>query len=258
MHVKRIYSAALIVVLLNLPALADKGIDKLIESYQEAEAKWVDSNEASDSFDWKTHPVKDFMPRFRKIAEADKGKPPAFEALVWMLMNVQPVRQIDGDKAADTLSAWAMERLKGDHASDVTFLDLSTRLQFLAYEIDLDLLVPYYEAVIQESKDREKRAFATYNLAAALYSPFSRRGMLPDPKRLKADRERGKTLFYKIIKDHDGTKAAEAARPFIFEIEHLQIGQKAPDIVGKLPDGKEVRLSQYRGQVVLLDFWGFW
>lgn len=258
MHVKKIYSAALIVVLLNSPALADKGIDKLIESYQEAEAKWVESSEASDSFDWKTHPVGDFMPRFRKIAETEKGKPPALEALVWMLMNVQPVRQIDGDKAATKLSAWAMERLKGDHAADVSFLDLSTRLQFLAYEVDLDLLVPYYEAVIKESKDREKTAYATYNLAAALFSPFSRRGMLPDPKRLKADRERGKILFYKIAKDYPDTKAANVATPFIFEMEHLQVGHKAPDIVGKLPDGNEVRLSQYQGQVVLLDFWGFW
>ena len=33
---------------------------------------------------------------------------------------------------------------------------------------------------------------------------------------------------------------------------------KAPDLVGKDVDGKEIRLSQFASQVVVLDFWGFW
>ena len=36
------------------------------------------------------------------------------------------------------------------------------------------------------------------------------------------------------------------------------IGTEAPDIVGKDLDGKEFKLSDYRDQVVVLDFWGDW
>ena len=35
-------------------------------------------------------------------------------------------------------------------------------------------------------------------------------------------------------------------------------GEKAPDISGEDVDGKEFKLSDYRGKVVVLDFWGFW
>ncbi len=40
--------------------------------------------------------------------------------------------------------------------------------------------------------------------------------------------------------------------------EKLSIGCTAPDIVGTDQDDKEFKLSDYRGQVVLLDFWGIW
>jgi hypothetical protein len=36
------------------------------------------------------------------------------------------------------------------------------------------------------------------------------------------------------------------------------IDKPAPDIVGKDLDGKPLKLSDYRGKVVLLDFWGNW
>ena len=36
----------------------------------------------------------------------------------------------------------------------------------------------------------------------------------------------------------------------------LEVGQVAPDIVGADFEGVAFKLSDYRGQVVLLDFWG--
>jgi cytochrome oxidase Cu insertion factor (SCO1/SenC/PrrC family) len=38
----------------------------------------------------------------------------------------------------------------------------------------------------------------------------------------------------------------------------LRIGKVAPDIEGEDIDGKPFKLSDYRGKVVLLDFWGHW
>jgi peroxiredoxin len=35
-------------------------------------------------------------------------------------------------------------------------------------------------------------------------------------------------------------------------------GKMAPDIEGEDIDGKRFKLSDYRGKVVLLDFWGDW
>jgi peroxiredoxin len=36
------------------------------------------------------------------------------------------------------------------------------------------------------------------------------------------------------------------------------LGKKAPEIAGEDIDGKKFKLSDYRGKVVLLDFWGNW
>jgi hypothetical protein len=58
-----------------------------------------------------------------------------------------------------------------------------------------------------------------------------------------------------ITQDADLLQQAKEA---LFEIEHLQVGCAAPDIVAKDTDGVEFKLSDYRGKVVLLDFWGFW
>ncbi len=37
-----------------------------------------------------------------------------------------------------------------------------------------------------------------------------------------------------------------------------RVGDIAPDIVGETPDGKVVRVSDFRGKVVLVDFWATW
>jgi len=42
------------------------------------------------------------------------------------------------------------------------------------------------------------------------------------------------------------------------ESPHLAIGKTAPEIEGKDVDGKKFKLSEYRGKVVVLDFWGDW
>lgn len=42
------------------------------------------------------------------------------------------------------------------------------------------------------------------------------------------------------------------------EIRARGLGKIAPDILGVDLDGKPMKLSDYRGKVVLLDFWGFW
>jgi cytochrome oxidase Cu insertion factor (SCO1/SenC/PrrC family) len=38
----------------------------------------------------------------------------------------------------------------------------------------------------------------------------------------------------------------------------IQVGDTAPDIEGTDADGRAFRLSDYRGKVVLLDFWASW
>ena len=44
-----------------------------------------------------------------------------------------------------------------------------------------------------------------------------------------------------------------ASRPGGFDV-----GTTAPEITGKDLEGKPMKLSEFRGKVVVLDFWGHW
>ena len=67
---------------------------------------------------------------------------------------------------------------------------------------------------------------------------------------------------YAVVTTPDGKAklvdkaAAELVR--INNIPNLKVGKTAPEIVGEDIEGKKFRLSDYRGKVVLLDFWGHW
>jgi hypothetical protein len=51
---------------------------------------------------------------------------------------------------------------------------------------------------------------------------------------------------------------AERARAELFELRFLVRGKPAPEIEGEDADSKPFKLSDYRGKVVLLGFWGNW
>jgi hypothetical protein len=53
-------------------------------------------------------------------------------------------------------------------------------------------------------------------------------------------------------------KLGKLAARDLYELHQLQPGMTAPEIVGEDIDGKPMKLSDFRGKVVLLDFWGFW
>jgi hypothetical protein len=53
-------------------------------------------------------------------------------------------------------------------------------------------------------------------------------------------------------------KLGDAAATALFALRQLAIGKPAPEIEGEDIDGRPLRLSDYRGKVVVLDFWGHW
>lgn len=58
--------------------------------------------------------------------------------------------------------------------------------------------------------------------------------------------------------DDEDTAFASTAKQELYELQFLSVGKQVPEIVGKDLDGIEFRLSDYRGKVVMLDFWGHW
>jgi peroxiredoxin len=85
-----------------------------------------------------------------------------------------------------------------------------------------------------------------------------------DPKALDTEAD---SLLRRVITEFGdvphavGTKArtlADLAAAELLERYGLAVGKSAPNIEGKDPDGKTFKLSDYRGQVVMLTFSGNW
>jgi hypothetical protein len=66
--------------------------------------------------------------------------------------------------------------------------------------------------------------------------------------------EKAAAVFGDVKHPYGGT-IGDKARSELFEIRHLAIGKLAPDIEGVDQDGRPLKLGDYRGRVVLLDFW---
>ena len=79
-----------------------------------------------------------------------------------------------------------------------------------------------------------------------------------DPEK---EHEAGIALIRKLDTISEGLLPPEEAKDLqelILEHLTLGVGAVAPEIVGKNLDGNEMRLSDFRGKVVVLDFWADW
>jgi hypothetical protein len=54
-----------------------------------------------------------------------------------------------------------------------------------------------------------------------------------------------------------GGTVAELAKMELAHFRNLRVGKEAPDIEGEDQDGRQFKLTDYRGKVVLLDFWSY-
>lgn len=81
-----------------------------------------------------------------------------------------------------------------------------------------------------------------------------------DATRLYAEAE---TLYERVVKEFAKIESGrgtlgEAADSELYELRFLAVGKPAPAIEGEDIDGAKFSLADYRGKVVVLDFWGNW
>jgi hypothetical protein len=76
-----------------------------------------------------------------------------------------------------------------------------------------------------------------------------------------AEQEEAKRCFHEVIASYPdvtirGFKPADQSVAVLFEMENLAVGKIVPDIEGKDAQNADLKLSNYRGKVVLLIFLG--
>jgi hypothetical protein len=216
--------------------------------------------------------------KFVDLAEKYPNDPIALDALtqaVWQVnTELWPVAMVGRDEARPR----AFALLRRDHIRSDKIGPLCQRISYgLCAEYEL-----FLRDVVEKNPHKEIRAQACLDLAHFLSSRALRLDLIleqPDLARefadlygneylerlrrldrTKSDGEAEALLVqatreYGDIKLPDGGTVAEKAEPELFGIRQLSVGKVAPEIEGPDQDGVNFKLSDYRGKVVLLDFW---
>ena len=114
---------------------------------------------------------------------------------------------------------------------------------YLAAELGDERVRATRDTVIEKNPDADVRALA-----------LIARGQFAD----KAEKGRGRADYTRATEVAKDEKIAGRAQGILNEMDKLQLGMPAPEIEGNDLDGVAFKLSDYRGKVVVLDFWGDW
>lgn len=263
------------------PAAGLAGQYQQIESeYQQSQSELFASLRAAESDEQRrelaaNHPgPKAYAERMMELAKDNPEESVAFDALVWI------VNASSGSALVDVQTA-AVAQLVENHLEDARLADVCTRLSYAVTKPGETLL----RTAAKESPHGEVRGKALFSLAGTLKmkadsvvqfehmdsetleqakhswgEDYVRELGQQDPDALVKEAE---TLFEQIAAEYAdlelGTSTlGRQAESCLFEIRNLAVGMVAPDIEGEDFDGEIFALSDYRGKVVLLDFWGHW
>jgi hypothetical protein len=218
--------------------------------------------------------------KFLELAQKYPRDPIALDALI------QAVWQVNGTPwpvelvGEDTARARAFELLQRDHLRSEKLGPLCQRVSYgfcKEYET-------FLRAVLAKNPHKNVQATACLTLGQFLNSRLQRLDLCKEQPELakefaglygkeylaqqqRQDREAViqeiEQLFEQAVKKYGDEKfpgggtVGEVARAKLFEIRNLCVGKEPPDIEGEDQDGKRFKLSDYRGKVVLLDFWSF-
>jgi len=216
-------------------AQISKEMNDAQQAFMEVYRKAKDDAERQKLVEEKYPRPEKYTGRFVAFAEKNPDDPTAIEALTRVVGMARTGS--DYDKALSLLTGRYVDNPK-----------LGDVCQSLIYSGD-----PSAEAtlktILDKSPQREVKGQACYALGAW---NMQRNNSAEAEKRFEQVIE-----SYADLKSYRGT-LGEAARAQLFEARNLVVGKVAPDIQGEDVDGKTLKLSEYRGKVVVLDFWGDW
>lgn len=248
-------------------------------AYEKARAQLEDGDRADPAVD----ALNDVAVRKRlagfaaafEIAERDPGSDAGFAALEWLLVNAP---QVYGPPEPGKAALQLMTR---HHAANPKIGGAAGRVALYpphGLPLPQDKSIPAYsdaygpamdllKAVAAKNPDRTARGQAALGLALQVKRAckFTEYKAAPEAGRLRSEAEQA---LEAVIKDYGdcaclgATKGATTlgarARAELFELQQLRPGKTAPEIAGEDLDGARLKLSDYRGKVVLLVFWASW
>ena len=279
---RQLFTVAIVAAVLVAPVVAqdpDAARERVLaleQEYKDAQAAWMRDYRAADAEARKEliaerPSAATWVAKFKTLADELEGQPAAAACWTWVVSNSRGLEQ-----------GQALAVLREHHLQDEALADACRALGGRVPSHDAEL---FLRAVLEKSPHNEVRGLACFALAdtfmgmartaralagaddelLARYGEFYGKEAVAilssaDASEfdLSAEKFFSRTAEeYGDVAGRRGTlrKAAEAK---LFELRNLAIGKVVPDIEGEDIDGVAFKLSDYRGKVVMLDFWGDW
>lgn len=181
-----------------------------------------------------------FKEKFEAFAKAHPGTEEALSAKLWLLRNTWWHRD---EKTMETRAAALADEILAEYPRSK---QLASVPDFF-YDFAPADRTRIFGAILEKSPHPEARGSALLRLALAAKGD-ERRGML----------ERLRKEFAAV--PYRFTTLGEMAEAYLdpHDPAGLAVGKSAPDIVGRTADGRPLKLSDFKGKVVVLDFFGDW
>jgi len=222
-------------------ATAD-GYKELAAEYDAALTQWNATLEATTDKNARVelrrnHPTKAFWERFEALSKAGEG-----QATLWLAIQLKD----KGLKASERgpLATGYFETLFGAHVEADWFGEAIAALM-KEDKVESTVKVTLLRKAVDGAKSPASKAPAMYGLGSLLYTADD----------TKAE---GEQLLQTVAKEYPKTAWGTLAKGMFITEADLEVGKPAPDFYGESIDGFGFNLSDYRGKVVLLDFYGFW
>lgn len=180
--------------------------------------------------------------RLLALALAAPADPVAPEALAWVVRNRPSLPE--GRQAAAILAR--------DHLPSRLLGPICRSLEDCGWDSE-----PILRAILAGSPHREVRGHACYSLARALKNRANRGVDAPAASRAADEMLALASERYGDVAVR-GKPLAELVEVERFELDNLAPGKTAPEFRGVDTGGRPMRLSDSRGKVVVLVFWGTW
>jgi thiol-disulfide isomerase/thioredoxin len=244
-----------------------KALESLVQEFTAAQKKFLEQANASAEaakkkgsparpVQFEDSPAPQFSPRFIALAEKFPEGETGFQAIV-MALNTS-----GGPMSKSGTWTKGITLLKDHHAAKP---EIKPLLRPLGSSND-EAAEGFIREVIAKNPDRKLQAIACRSLATGL------EGITEMVAKIKTDPElqknfesvRGKPYVDKLLADHDKRikEAAELKKTlqekYADVITDITIGKPAPELVTHDIDGKEAKLSDLKGKVVVLDIWATW
>ena len=156
----------------------------------------------------------------------------------------------------------ALAILAKNHAQDPKMATLGFYLGVTVHSPAAEKLL---REILAQNPDRNAQGNACYGLGRFYYKKYLDDTTAKDAGRNAHEAEvffaRQADKYADVMLLHSAEKKfafAVVAESRLYELRHLIAGKVAPEITGEDIDGKRHKLSDYRGKVVVLNFWGSW